>query len=124
MKISSGAPGRTAEDGFISDEAEAEAAEAMADPDYEGDPGQIFSADDVIDPGIIQDSKKVNEILERRRIRELQERYPDSDLDWSREYASVHGDVDEVGYRYQQGNRYFDHTGKEVFYPEEEKSKN
>jgi hypothetical protein len=120
MKLSPGRPGHSEVD-LVSDDAEAEAAEAMADPDYEGDPGVILSADDVIDPAIIQDSKRVEAIMERRRVRELQERYPDADIRWDREYTTVHGDISEAGYHYAQADkrgrpRYFDNRGREIKY--------
>ncbi len=116
MRTSPGRPGHSEVD-LVSNDAEAEAAEAMADPDYEGDPGQIFSADDMIPKEFIQDSKKVDAILEKRRLEEIQARFPGSDLDFSREHGQVFGDIEEVGYHYSQDGKFFDCRGMEIEVP-------
>jgi len=62
----------------------------------------------------VRAAKKLAKGEEQARITELKTRFPDSELDWSREYAEVRG---VPGVVWTQDQKYFDRAGKEVLDP-------
>jgi hypothetical protein len=103
---------------YVPDEALAEAAEdreAMGE-DFEYPTEPIPTLDESLDPEWLEEKlaecRREMKAAEKKRIKEMQEKFPDADIDWSREYGQVIG---IPGVCFTQDNRYFSGQGKEVF---------
>jgi hypothetical protein len=62
----------------------------------------------------MKNKKKLSSNPEIRKAQILQERFPDADIDWSREYSEVRGDYVGEFHSFGQDGKYFDIQGKQI----------
>ena len=106
---------------YLPDDALAELAEdreAMGE-DFEYPTEPVPTLEESLDPEWLQrklhEGKRMADKEGKRKIKEMQEKFSDADIDWSKEYGQV---VGIPGVVYTQDGKYFNGQGKEVIYEE------